>query len=74
MCDDDEPSKVCALFMKDTEAYLGYYYATKKSDFYLLEQERHDWLSANKLCGKNNYVVETCRSIKVLYDDSVLDF
>ena len=35
----DEPSQVCALFMKETEAYLRCLHCCKKSDFYLMEQE-----------------------------------
>ena len=33
-----------------------------------MEQERCDWLGAHKLCGKFNYVTETCRSMETFYD------
>ena len=33
-----------------------------------MEQERCDWLGAHKLCGKFNYVTETCRSMETFHD------
>ena len=70
----DEPSRFCALFMKDTEAYLQCWHGCKKSDFYLMEQERCDWLGAHKLCGKANYVTETCRSMGTFYDPNLSNY
>ena len=46
----------------------------KKSDFYLLEQERCDWLVAHKLCGKANYVTETLMSMETFYDTSCSNY
>ena len=55
---NDEPSRVCNLFLKETESYFPCLYRTKKEDLYLLEQEGVDWLGAFKLCKKKNYVTD----------------
>ena len=33
----DDPSRVCAIFMKETETYLRCLHGAKKSDVYLME-------------------------------------
>ena len=63
----NEPSRVCAIFLKETESYFCCLYGTKKEDFYLMEQEGVDWWGAYRLCKKNNYVTETLWQMELLY-------
>ena len=70
----NEPLKLCATFVKIVCAYLRCYHGTRNSDFYLLEQERSDWIGAHKITGKANYVTETCRSHETIYDSNLTDY
>ena len=70
----DEPTRVCALFMKVVESYFRCVFGTKMADFYLLEQECIDWLPAFHLCGKGNYVNESARRTELLYGGSLTNF
>ena len=55
---DDEPSRVCAIFMKEVESYFRCVNGVKKGDFWLIEKENSDWLGAYQFSGKSNYVPE----------------
>ena len=49
----DEPSRLCALFMKEVEAYLRCLYGTKHGDFWMLEKEGCDWILVPSNCVGN---------------------
>ena len=50
------------------EAYNRCVYGVKVEDFWILEKEGCDWISAHKLNGKANYVTETLHRNNTLYD------
>ena len=68
---DDEPTRIVGLFLKYMDGYLRGYYAAKHSNFWLLEQEGHDFMPGYKITGKNNYVTEGCHRIDKTYGRDV---
>ena len=48
----DEPSRVCALFLKHIESYLRCIHRVRRQDFWMLEIEGRERLGAYKICGK----------------------
>jgi len=48
----DEPSRVCALFLKHIESYLQCIHGVRRQDFLMLEMEGRERLGAYKVCGK----------------------
>ena len=70
---NDEPTRLCALFLKEIESYLRCIHGVRNQDFWLLEIEGRDWLGAYKICGKNNYVTETLHRMDTLYGDKMSD-
>ena len=69
---NDEPTRLCALFLKEFESYLRCIHGVRNQDF-LLEIEGKDWLGAYKVCGKDNYVTETLHRMDTLYGDKMSD-
>ncbi len=69
----DEPTKVCALFLKYMDAYKRCHLGVKRSNFWMLEDEGCSWLGAFKSCGKTNYVTEIMHRIDALYGPDMTD-
>lgn len=77
-CDDfethaDEPSRLCAIFMKEVESYFRCVHAVKQQHFWMLEKEGCEWLGAYKLSGKTMYVTETLKRMELLYGEKLED-
>jgi len=70
----DEPSRVCAIYVKEVESYMRCLKGTKKENFWIMEQEGVDWLGAYKLNGKSNYVTENLRRIEFTCATDVTDW
>ena len=62
----DEPSRLCAIFLKEVESYFRCVGGTKDGNVWLMEKENSDWLSAYKFCGKSNYVPESMRRVELM--------
>ena len=70
---NDEPTRLCALFLKEMESYLRGIHGVRNQDFWGLEIEGTEWLGAYKICGKTNYVTETLHRMDTLYGDDMND-
>ena len=71
---EDEPSRLCAIFMKEVESYFRCVHSVKNSNFWMLEKEGCDWLGAYKVSGKSMYVPESLKRMELLYGDSLTDW
>ena len=70
----DEPSRVCAIFMKEVESYFRCVDGTKKGNFWLMEKENSDWLGAYKFSGKSNYLPEGMKRAELMNGDKLTDW
>ena len=50
------------------------FHGSKCNDFYIMEQERSDWMGPFQSHGKTNYVEETCSSHEVFYNPDRSDY
>ena len=64
---DDEPTRVCALFLKQMESYHHCIQSVRNQDFWSTEKEGVDWTGAYWVCGKNNYVTESLHRMDTMY-------
>lgn len=69
----DEPSRLCAIFMKEVESYFRCVHGTKKGNFWLMENENSDWLGAYKFSGKSNYLPEGMERAELMNGDKLTD-
>jgi len=70
---NDEPTRICALFLKEIESYLRCVHGIRNQDFWTLEHEGVQWLGAYKVVGKQNYVTETMHRIDTMYGPNMSD-
>ena len=70
----DEPSRLCAIFMKEVESYFRCVHGTKKGNVWLMEKENSDWLGAYKFAGKTNYVPEAMKRAELMNGDKLTDW
>ena len=70
----DEPSRLCALFLKEMESYTRSTSGIKNGDFWINELEWCDWIGAYKLCSKSMYVNESARRMELMNNPSFSDW
>ena len=63
----DEPSRACAIFMKECETYKLGKTGIENEDFWILEWTTNAWVGAHKLHGKSNYVTESLHRMDTMY-------
>ena len=69
----DEPTRMCALHIKEMESYLRSTSAVRNENAWLSEIEACKWLGGHKITKKSNYMTETCQRFEMTYGPDMDD-